>query len=240
MKRVAGILVCALLSSMSQAAEISLPNRTLDKVVFQVSAKQWVSTQSALLSINVNATLSNADLVKARADIMDHLNKIASGEWHVLQFDRSQDSSGLEKLFVEAQVRVPQSSLTNIYQNAKDVSKPGATYSVTGIEFKPSLEEVQQVKSQLRQRLYQQVNEELARLNKVYSAQHYTVNRLYIIDGEVVPQTEPYQARKMNSMMVAAVAAPAPALTVSNEITMSAMVEAGSNRQEVARDVSNQ
>ncbi|MDP1604156.1 MAG: hypothetical protein Q8M03_12930 [Legionella sp.] len=228
MKKTAAVLVCSLFSGLSIAGDCS-SHMPLDKIVFNVSAKQWVSTQTALITVNVNATLSNADLVKARADIMTRLNKIAPGEWHLTQFERSQDSSGLEKLFVEAQARVPQASLTNIYQHAKDASQPGATYSINGVEFKPSLLEIQQVKSQVRDSLYRQVNDELARMNKVYPNQNYSVNRLYILEGDQPPQPKAYQAREVSTMVMAS--AQAPALTVSNEIVMSAVVEAGSSRQ---------
>jgi len=227
MRKIAGALVLSLLSPLSIAGECQ-PRVALDKVVFQVSARQWVTTQTALLTVNVNATLNNADLVKARADIMDKLSKIASGEWHLTQFDRSQDSSGLEKLFVEAQTRVPQASLTDIYQHAKDVSKPGATYTIDGVEFKPSIEEVQQIKNQVREQLYKQVNDELARLNKVYTNQNYTVNRLYITDNETPVQPKPMA---MKTMVMSAGASTPSTLTVSNELTLNAVVEAASNRQ---------
>ena len=92
MNKIAGMLA-ALTLNISFAAEIP-PEVMLDKVAFQVSAKQWVSTKTALLSVNINATLTNADLVKAREAIMDSLNNIAKGDWHLIQFDRSQDSSG--------------------------------------------------------------------------------------------------------------------------------------------------
>lgn len=228
MKKTAAVVFWSLLSPLSFANNC-IPGPALDKIVFNISAKQWVSTQTALITVNVNATLSNADLVKARADIMTRLGKIVSGDWHLTQFDRSQDSSGLEKLFVEAQVRVPQASLTDIYQHAKDVSKPGATYTINGLEFKPGLQEIQQVKSEVRSNLYQQVNDELARINKTYPNQNYTVNRLYILEGDQIPQPKAMQAREMNTMVMAS--AQAPVLTVSNEIIMSAMVEVGSNRQ---------
>jgi hypothetical protein len=232
MNKMAALFVFSLLSPLTFADVCNnYPCLELDKVVFQVSAKQWVSTQTALLTVNVNATLSNADLVKARADIMNRLAKITAGEWHLTQFDRSQDSSGLEKLFVEAQARVPQTSLTDIYQNAKDVSKPGATYTINGVDFKPSLQEIQQIKSQLRATLYQQVNEELARINKVYTNQNYSVNAIYVSDGEAqaLPQPTAYKMRTMNTMAMAS--APAQDLSVSNEIIMSATVEAASNRK---------
>ncbi len=215
--------------SFAQADDGRPRKMLLDKVVFQISAKQWVNTQSALLTVGINATLTNADLMQVRAEIMNNLGRIAKGEWHLTQFDRAQDSSGLEKLSVLAQARVPQSSLTEVYQSAKKVSKPGATYEVNGIDFKPSDEEIQKVKSQLRENMYQQVNEELTRLNKVYGGQNYTLNRLIFIEGDVVPmQPKAYQAREMNTMVLASAAA--PPLTVSNELTMNAMVEVASNR----------
>ncbi|KGP62598.1 hypothetical protein EP47_01200 [Legionella norrlandica] len=211
-------------------ADNDTPPLVLDKIFFQISAKKWVTTQTALLNVSINATLSNADLVKARADIMDSLNKIAKGEWHLVQFDRSQDSSGLEKLYVQAQARVDQSALTNIYQNAKSVSKPGAKYEISGVEFKPSLEETQGIRAKIREQLYQQVNDEITRMNKAYPKQNYSVSNLVFIEGESVPmQPRAYQAKEINALAMAA--APAP-LTVSNELVMTAMVEAASNRKQ--------
>lgn len=208
------------------------PQLVLDKIDFQLSAKQWVTTQTALLGVNINATLNNADLVKARADIMERLNKIAKGDWHLVQFDRSQDSSGLEKLYVQAQARVNQEALTDIYQNAKTVSLPGAQYEISSVDFKPSFDETQVVLTQIRERLYQQVNDELERINKAYPTQHYSVSNLVFVDGNnPPPQPRPYQAKEMNTMLAAAVPA-APALTVSNELILTAIVEVAANRKQ--------
>ncbi|KTD05303.1 hypothetical protein OQJ19_03965 [Fluoribacter gormanii] len=211
---------------------IPRPQLVLDKIDFQLSAKQWVTTQTALLGVNINVTLTSADLVKARADIMERLNKIAKGEWHLTAFDRSQDSSGLEKLYVQAQARVNQGALTDIYKNAKDVSLPGAKYEIASVDFKPSFDETQAVLSQIRQRLYQQVNDELARINKAYPGQNYSVSNLDFVDGNNPVQPRPYQAKTMNTMMVGESAASAPALTVSNELILTAIVEVASNRKQ--------
>lgn len=233
MKRVATILALALLSpvTFSQALPPPPPSLVLDKVVFQTSAKQWVSTQSALLNVAINVTLNNADLVKARADIMGSLNKIAQGDWHLLEFDRSQDSSGLEKLTVQAQARVNQSALTSIYQNAKSVSKPGAQYTISGVDFKPSLDEMQTVRAAIRKQLYQQVSDELERINKAYPNQNYSVSSIVFVDGDNPQPPVPFQAKLMNTMAVAG-AAPAAPLAVSNELTLTALVEAASNRKQ--------
>ncbi|RUR12046.1 hypothetical protein [Legionella sp. km772] len=236
MRQVAKVVALMMLSPLT-FAQATLPpppppqpSLVLDKIMFQTSAKQWVSTQSALLNVSIDATLNNADLVKARADIMSNLNKIAKGEWHLLSFDRSQDNSGLEKVNVQAQVRVNQAVLTNIYQNAKSVSIPGAQYTISGIDFKPSLDEVQTVQAAVRKQLYQQVNDELDRINKAYPKQNYTVSNLMFLDGDNPQPPIAYQAKTMNTMMVQASVAPAP-LSVSNEIVLTALVEVASNRK---------
>ena len=230
MKMRAGMLAVLMCGSATYAMPTDSSNvYGLDTVVFQLSAKQWVSTQTALLNVSIHATLSNADLVKARADIMDKLAKIAAGDWHLTQFDRSQDSSGLQTLYVQAQARVPQNKLTSVYQTAKAVSKPGSSYDIAEIAFKPSLEEVQQVRAQLRERLYQQARDELSRLNKVYSGQNYSVNTLnFFEEGESVPVSQ--KMATVNAVVMSAASAPAPNLTVSNELVMTATVQAASNR----------
>ncbi len=231
MKKIAGLFCLLLVNSVVYATDPP-QNFMLDTVNFEVAAKQWVSTQTALLTVNINASLSNADLVKTRADMMDSLGKIATGEWHITQFDRSQDNSGLEKLYVQAQARVVQSALTKVYQNAKSVSKPGATYGISSVEFKPSIDEVQQARVQLRERLYGQARDEMARINKLYAGQNYSLYNLTFIEGDAVPP--PQILREKGAMNAMVMPAAAPALTVSNELTMTAIVQVASNRQQGA------
>lgn len=231
MKKTAGLFAALLFSAGTYALPSPIQaDLGLDTVIFQIAAKQWVSTETAVLSVSIHATLSDADLVKARASIMDKLAKIASGDWHLIQFDRSQDNSGLQTLFVEAQARVPQNKLTQVYQTAKSLSKPGASYEISGIEFKPSLEEIQQVRAQLRERLYQQARDELLRLNKVYTGQHYTLNNLIFDESGVAPVSTKMAAMNPLVMSVAMPSQAAPNVSVSHELSLTATIQAASNR----------
>lgn len=223
------IFLAIFIVNLSFAADAN-PDRLLNQVSFQLAEKKWVSTKTALLNVSINATLTSADLVKARAEIMTKLNQIAKGEWHLVQFDRSQDNSGLEKLFVLAQARINQSDLTDIYQHAKTTSKPGATYEINSVDFKPSLIEIQDVQAQLRDQLYQKIQAELTRLNSVYSGQVYTLYHLEFVEGDVSPQSKSYQPREMQNTMVMSTSV-APSLAVSNELTMTAVVQLASNRE---------
>lgn len=223
MKKIAGMLV--LLSISSGGFSQEKPNQLLDKIAFQITNKAWVNTKTALLEVMVNATLSNTNLIKARADIMNHLSQIAPAPWHIIAFDRTQDSSGLEKLTIRAQARVDERRLTEVYQNAKKISKPGVSYKISDIEFKPSLDEVQQVRTKLRETLYKEAKEELARINNVYSNQHFSLNRLVFVEpGSNQNQTQPRE------MMNMAVMTKMPAISVSNELKMTAIVEVAANR----------
>lgn len=218
-------LITMLLSSLIFAQDISpyqIP--VLDKINFQLSAKGWVETKSALILVTVNATLNNADLIKTRSDIMNRLSKIANGEWHITEFNRSQDSSGLDKLDVLAQARVSQSQLTDIYQNAKSVSIPGAKYQINGVEFKPTLEETQFVLNKVREQLYKNTLDEIGRLNKIYPNQNYSIQRIqFLQEGSDI------STKSMRTFSAAAVAN-AP-IAVSNELILTADVELASNRK---------
>lgn len=234
MKQISGMLILMTITPFALATPINLSQIMLDKVLFQISSKQWVTTQTALLTVSINATLSNADLVKARDGIIMGLNKIAKGDWHLTELDRSQDSSGLEKLYVQAQVRVNQAVLTDIYQNAKKISTPGTQYEITKVDFKPSLDEIQSVRIKIRELLYQQVNEELSRINKAYPTQNYSVNNLVFVEGEKNNVAQPPRAYQAKAMGVMAMSATPSSLSVSDELILTAVVEAASIRTETS------
>ena len=202
---------------------------TLDTITFQLSAKQWLSTTTALLKININVSLANSDLNKARINIMEQLGNICAGEWHLTQFERSTDSSGLEKLYVQAQVRTDQTTLASVYQKTRAISKPGASYEISSIEFSPSLAEIEKIRQQLRENLYQQTHDELVSLNKIYKNQNFSLNSLVFIDGNDI-NPAPIKAYKTQEASSNNSSSEVLAPTLSNEIIMSANVQVASNR----------
>ncbi|WP_367606060.1 hypothetical protein [Legionella sp. W05-934-2] len=229
MKKVLALLAMVFVGQQTLAGVIEKP--ALDKVYLTLSAKQWVKTETALLQVVVSATLNDADMVKTRGQIMTQLQTIAKGEWNITQFDRSQDSSGLEKLTVQAQARIEQTQLNQVYQRAKSVSKPGLAYLISQINFEPGLADIEKGKVSLRQKLYQQVTIEIDQLNKQFPDQHYSLNQLIFTEpGQVQPFPMAQRARE-NTMVLTALAK-APSIAVSNKITMQALVVLASNRSD--------
>jgi hypothetical protein len=118
-------------------------------------------------------------LAGINAHFIENLKKITkSGEWHITQFNRGQDKSGLEVLHIEAEARLSENDLTGLREKAKSVTKPGETYTILGIDFSPSTLELQQAHAVARVEMYNKIKEEIARLNQIYPDQHYFLHSI--------------------------------------------------------------
>jgi hypothetical protein len=171
----------------------------LNQITLQVTAEQWVPTKTALVSVGVNAAVNDSALETIQDALLRKLNTVSSlGEWHIISYERSLDKSGLEHLQITAQARLPMAALTGIRDKVKSVSKPGETFSVDDIQFTPSMQELRDANTALRNDIYQQVKDELARISKLYPEQKYYVHEVNFNVGLMPPGPMP-----MNAMMQA-------------------------------------
>lgn len=154
-------------------ADVSI-DPLIHKVSMQLTAEQWVTSKTALVNVNVNASVGDTSLEKMQSQILEKLGKLSNkSEWHLISYDRSQDKSGLENIKIVGQARLPETELGGLREKAKTISKPGETYTIDAIQFIPSDEEKHEANNALRQNIYEQVNNELTRLNKIYPDQKY-------------------------------------------------------------------
>lgn len=226
---IAGIL---LTTGVAVNAEPLLTELPLDHVTLQLSAERWAKTTSAKVTVSVEATLTKENLAVLREQIMGNLNKIAAGDWHITQFDRTLDSSGLEKLSALAEARIDEKSLSNINAQALAVTKPGATYKVQNVEFAPSLAELEAVKAAVRADIYRQATNEIATLNKLYPEQKYTLHNLNFLGFVIQPGPQPRMSSEMNTMVMTAGSSKmaASSLSVSDQIQLTATVDIAATR----------
>lgn len=163
--------------SMSPAALAECnPPPPLNEVTFRLSAEEWVQTSTAKLIVNIHATLDKKNLAQMRQQIMSNLNKIAQGNWHITDFERSQDNSGLEKLYVVAEARISESELSNVNAIANSLSEPGIKYQVQNIDFTPSMADIEKAKTNLRKTIYHEAQTEIETLNTIYPSQQYVLH----------------------------------------------------------------
>jgi hypothetical protein len=170
----------------------------LNKVTLQLTSEQWVATKTALVTVGINASVSDKDLGKIQMSMLEKLNQLADkADWHIVSFDRTQDQSGLEKVQASAQVRLPESALSGIRDKAKTLSKPGETFTLDNVQFIPSDEELRVANAALRNSIYQQAKAEIDQLNKDYPEQKYYLHQISFMGG-VMMRPMPQNVMMMN------------------------------------------
>ena len=217
---IAVVILCTM-SAFAQAMPHKLP--PVDKVIYQVSVEDWVTTVTAKVEVAIDVSLDTEGLAKARSGILSKLQHIAKGDWQITGLERSQDQSGLERLSARAEARLPELLLVNLNKTAKSVSKPGETYRVFNVDFTPSLAEIEVVRETLRKEVYEQVKQEVARLNELYPNQQYHAHEVNFVSARIVPLPR----RKLTAMQSTAATPEAQApigLAVSNKVLMNAKV----------------
>jgi hypothetical protein len=196
----------------------------LNKVIFKLNAEQWVPSKTALVSVGINAGVSDAALEKIQDDVLKKLNQLTNkGEWHITTFNRNLDQSGLENVQMQAQARLPSSALPNLRDKAKAMSKAGETYTLDNIEFTPSEDELREANIALRSNIYLQAKDEMDRINKAYPDQKYYMHDINFISSMMpMPMAENGNRIMMASAMK--MGGGGGDLAVGNKLVISATV----------------
>ena len=213
------------LLSCSNTFAITTPKPCIacfNKVNLQLTAEDWASTKTAKVLVSINAAGNTARLTTLHDSMMQKLSNLSnSNSWHITTFQRSQDKSGLERVYATAETRLSEKSLKTLQTKIKKISRPGETYKVASIMFQPSLQETQQTITKLHNKLYEIANTELAQLNKSYSKQHYYLHNLKFTSTIPPVPTNTMMMAKFAGNGDGGTAAP---LTVSNKVILHADV----------------
>jgi len=198
----------------------------LNQVMFRLTAEQWVSSKTALVTIGINAGVSDVGVEKLQTQVLSKLQKISDqGEWHIISMERNQDQSGLEKVQMQAQARLSTAALSGLRDKAKSISQPGETYTLDNLQFSPSEEELRIANANLRASIYSQAKDELERLNKAFPDQKYVIHNIDFVGNLMMaaPMVQnTYMAMKMNQGN-----APLP-LAVGDKLSVGATVSLAS------------
>lgn len=191
--------------------------KQLNKIVYQLHAKNWVKTNKANVVISVNAIMQDQNLPHVQQEIMQKLNKLnAEQKWNIVTFSRSQDQSGLEKLHMVVNARLLETKLNNFRDRVKSLSKSGEKFQLQNINFEPSVKDMEQTRNALREQIYKQVKIELEQLNKTFPKQHYFLHDINFVQQPIYRMTG-------NALIKTSVPA-ASAITVKREMTVNAVV----------------
>ncbi len=154
-----------------------------DRVIFDLSAEDWVTTKTARVTVSVEAAVSG----NSAGAMSKAVGDLVKTDWRLVSFNRDQDNTGLERWSAEYEARVPEAELTGLYENAKKLSKAGMQLSISAIDFTPTLEETQAANAQLRAKIYKMASEQLATLNASLPGRAYRIALInFTSDNEAV------------------------------------------------------
>ena len=146
------LAVCAA-SVVSTAFADNDAQPLLSKVQIQLTDQQWVSTKTAKVMINVNAVLQSSGLSELQNKVTSDLKGLYEADWHITGYNRSQDSSGLERASLQAEARLPEGSIAGLRDKVKALSSPGQKFTILSIDYSPSFAELSEANSNLRVKL---------------------------------------------------------------------------------------
>lgn len=170
---ISAIAIPSLSSAEVLPPPVSMP-LPLNTISYPITLEKWATTNTAKVTISMDAALDKIGLADINSHVLENLNKLAAkADWHITQFNRNQDKSGLEGLHVEAEARLTQDVLPGLRYKAKTISKAGETYTVSAIDFSPSTAEMEATHAAARAEIYESAKQEIARLNQAYPEQHY-------------------------------------------------------------------
>ena len=152
---------------------------TLNIVTYQQQAEEWVTAHSAKIQLSVHVTTQEKNFAAVQKRTLNKLEQLSGNNpWHIYNFTKTQDQSGLETLNWELGIRLPLPLATKLKEKIAKLSQPGEQYTVNDLDFQPSLEEKQAIVSGLRQKIYTQITTELKNLNKSFAPNRYFLHKV--------------------------------------------------------------
>lgn len=192
-------LLFALFLLLLPVASIAGDNAS-NTITYQYSASSWVASHTANVIVSVNAAVNTSELSSFEQTLPEKLNRIVKAPWHITQFYRNDDKSGLESVQVQAEARVATEKMNGLKEKAKAISKAGETYSIVDVHYSPSLVEVEQAYANLRETMLQQIQQQVSSLNRLFPKQNYTIHHIDFTQGF---QAVPMAAKVAGPMVLA-------------------------------------
>lgn len=207
-----------------KAEDMPQPPRMDDRVVFELSSEDWVTTKTARVSINVEAAINAGNSGTMRADMFKAVNDLAKADWRLTSFNRSLDQTGLERWSTSFEARIPENQLTGLGDTVKKLSKAGMQLSVGMIDFSPTLEEMETARALVRAQIYKQANDQLAAINAAFPGRNYRIAIINFTTEDQPAQPQPRTLRNMSMMAVPAAAPMDASAERTEKVTLTAHV----------------
>jgi len=194
-----------------------------DEIVLELSAEEWVETETARVVIAVDLAIGAGQFGQARAEVEGDLRAISpKGVWRLTQFNKLRDEAGYERWRMLAEARLPGKVLSSLGATVKNVSRSGRAFRIQAIDYTPTLAEREAARASLRARLYAEAGREVAAINKAFPGRDFRIGQIDFT-GQVM-MGRPMMDNARATRVMSAQAKAAPATAVAEKLTVDARV----------------
>lgn len=195
-----------------------------DEIVLELSAEEWVETETATVVVAIDLAIKAGDFGAARAAVEGDLRTISSkAKWRLTRFNKLRDEAGYERWRVLAEARLPGSVLSSLGPTISAASRPGRGFKIQGIDYTPTLGERESALAMLRARLYAQAGAEIASINKAFLGRGFRIGTIDFTSQAMIGRPMMDSARGAR-MMSTQVKVAAPSTAVAEKLTVNARV----------------
>ena len=181
----------------------------MDVLNISFVVEDWLDSDTAEVTIDINASVDNDDSTDLRSEIKESLKKLVDAEWRLVKISRHSDKVGREAWNLTAKARVKEEDTNKLSARTKKLGRVGLQYRVLSVDFTPTMTQVEELNRTMRSKINGLIANELERLNEELPGRDWRVSSVsYGNDGNMFfPQSaKNYRAANnyANTMAVSA------------------------------------
>ena len=152
----------------------------MDTISLNFEVEEWMNSETAEVTIIVDASLENTDGFELKLTINSALEKIIPGVvWRYSQVNRSRDRTGRETWQLGIQARVTDEILDGISVRARNLGVPGLQFRIGNVDYTPTAAAVEDLNRTLRSKLNTMIADELNVLNTELVGRTWRVSNVH-------------------------------------------------------------
>ncbi len=151
-------------------------NLPMDTLNLSFTVEDWLDSETAELTIDIDASVEGSDALELRTDIKNSLKELIDTEWRFVRVNRHTDRTGREAWQVAAQARVDESEISNLGGRTKKLGRVGLQYRVGRVDYSPTQNQVEELNRNLRTKVNQLISDELSVLDSELAGRRWRVS----------------------------------------------------------------
>lgn len=150
----------------------------LDTLNYTITSEKTIKANDAAVIVELNATIVPDDLSKVQQQTKEALNKITNTkDWDTYSYTQNKTPNDLINVDILFKNRLTSDQINNLTTKLPSLSSNGKKYQISSIDYKPTLEQIENTKNDLRLEMLAEAKEQTKNLNQKFD-EKYTIHNI--------------------------------------------------------------